>query len=328
MTFSRSALASARRSRYDDHSLTLPADEKEYAMPRQSTSHLLLIEPATFYANPETMDTNIYQIDQSETHEQTYQKALAEFRAFRDVLVENGVVVTTLKGSTECPDHLFPNWISTHENREMVVYPMLNDNRRAERTDEIIKFFETHYDIALDISAFEERGQFLESTGSLNMDRINKVVYAGLSGRTDETLAKYWAEQMGYELETFRTETDAGKPVYHTDLVMYIGSELAVICADCIVEEDRQRVLDRLSKTHKVVELSMEQLNSFCGNSLEILNTDGERMLVMSKAAFDALREDQLEIFNQYFTKILYSDISTIEKYGGGSARCLIMEMF
>ena len=300
----------------------------EQAMTIQSTNHLLLIEPAVFYANPQTMDTNVYQIVEKETPEQTLAKALAEFHAFRDMLVANGVSVTTVKGSPGCPDHIFPNWISTHEGHRMIVYPMKEQNRREERSPQMISFLERFYDIAYDFSAFEQKGQYLESTGSLCLDRVNRIAYSGLSGRTDEKLARFWAQQTGYDIEIFRTQSHTGKPVYHTDLTMFIGSELAAICAECIVPEDRERVLNRLRRTHAVVELSLGQLQAFCGNSLEILNDAGEKMLVMSETAYRALRDDQKEIYGRYFTKLLHSDISTIEKYGGGSARCLIMEMF
>jgi hypothetical protein len=294
----------------------------------QSTSHLLLIEPAEFYANPETMDTNVYQVTESETKEEAFKKAISEFRAFRDMLVEKGVGITTVQGVEGCPDHIFPNWISTHENNKMIVYPMLNDNRRKEKTPEMIEFFKRFYDVAYDYSPFEERGQFLESTGSLNMDRVNKVAYVALSGRTDENLANFWGEQTGYDVITFNTSSHAGRPVYHTDLVMFIGTEVAGVCFDCIDEGDRERVRESLSKTHKIVELSMEQLGSYCGNSLEIKNQNGDKFLVMSSEAYNALTEEQKATYLTYFKELLHSPIPTIEKYGGGSARCLIMEMF
>lgn len=305
------------------------SQHKELAMSTaQSTSRLLLVEPAEFYANPETMTTNVYQVEEGVSADETFKMALNEFRGFRDMLVENNVAVTTVRGVEGCPDHLFPNWISTHEGREMIIYPMRNDNRRAERTPAIIDFFKSLYDVALDIRDFENKGQFLESTGSLCMDRVNKVAYCGLSGRSDEKLARFWAEQTGYDLEVFETESHAGKPVYHSDLVMFIGTEVIGICAECIKEEHRERVLNRLKQHRTVVELSLEQLQNYCGNSLEVQSVDGDKMLVMSETAYKALRDDQKETYLKYFTKLLHAPIPTIEKYGGGSARCLIMELF
>ncbi len=297
-------------------------------MPSQITNHLLLIEPSCFYANPETMDTNAYQVDEHESHDATLQKAITEFRVFRDMLVAHDVNVTTMRGVDGCPDHIFPNWISTHDNREMVIYPMLNDNRRREKTPEIIAFFKKLYDLKFDLGDFEQSGQFLESTGSLCMDRANRIAYSGLSARTDKDLALHWGEKMGFEIVPFNTESHTGKPVYHTDLVMNIGEKIANICADCIVEQDRQTVLDKLRSTHEVVELSMSQLTAFLGNSLEIRSNTGQKYLVMSSMAYHSIRPDQMEVYERHYDKILHSPIPTIEKYGGGSARCLIMEMF
>ena len=182
-------------------------------MTAQTTNHLLLIEPSCFYANPETMDTNVYQVDEHESHDSTLQKALDEFRTFRDMLVANDVNVTTMRGVEECPDHIFPNWISTHANREMIIYPMLNDNRRREKTPDIIAFFKKLYDLKFDLTEFESADQFLESTGSLCMDRVNLVAYSGLSARTDKELALHWGDKAGYEVVTFETESHTGKPV-------------------------------------------------------------------------------------------------------------------
>lgn len=296
----------------------------------QSTRHLLLIEPECFYANRETMQTNIYQVEEEAgDRDEVYAAALHEFRVFRNLLVENGVFVTTMRGLPNCPDNLFPNWISTHENREMVVYPMLNESRQWERAPDVIDFINYHYDMALDLRDYEKEGRALEATGSLNLDRVNKIAYVALSDRTDPDLAKIWCDKMGYELITFHTDTGSGQPVYHSDLVFWIGTDVAAICADCISDEvERERVLDSLKTHREVVELSMGQLNAFCGNSLEILGHDEARMLIMSDAAHNALRPDQIEIFAKYFSKLLSSPIPTIEKYGGGSARCMIMELF
>ena len=297
-------------------------------MSKQSVRHLLLIEPAEFYANPETMDTNDYQVEGPADHHVTFQKALQEFRHFRDVLVENGVIVTTVLGREGCPDHLFPNWASTHEDGGLVLYPMRNPNRQAERVPEMINLFQWRYDLKLDLSDREAQGQFLESTGSLCLDRVNKVAYVALSKRTDEDLARHWGQEMGYDIVTFETENHAGQPVYHTDLVMFIGTEVAGLCAPCIRESDRARVLGRLQETHDVVEFSADQLGAFCGNSLEVRGHDDKPALVMSQTAYDAVTEAQKDHILQYMDRFIYVPIPTIEKYGGGSARCLIMELF
>lgn len=211
----------------------------------------------------------------------------------------------------------------------MVLYPMLNANRRAERTPEMIELMGRTYDVALDIRDRENEGLYLEATGSLCLDRVNKVAYVALSKRTDEMLAREWGEKMGYAVETFDTLSHTGKPIYHTDLVMFIGTRLAAVCLDCMVgEEAKARIRARLAATHDVMELSMDQQKAFCGNSLEVIGGDGQSMLVMSGGAYRALREDQLDTLKKYYARILHSDIPTIETYGGGSARCLMCEMF
>ena len=304
---------------------------KKLSPEAQSSNHIVLIEPAVFYANPETMDSNTYQHQTDEAPEVVYKKALAEFQTFRELLLQNGVAVTTLFGSKHCPDHIFPNWISTHrtENGQGVIYyPMLNENRQKERTPEIRQFFERHYDLIFDMSEYEKDGRCLEANGSLCLDRANKVAFAALSMRTDEGLARKWADKTGYELITFSTKGPDGKPVYHTDLVMWIGTDVAAICAEAIDDADRERVLERLNKGREVVELTAAQMNSFCGNSLEVQSIAGDRMLAMSSAAYDALTPEQLEVLGKHYTKLLHSPIPTIEQHGGGSARCLMLEMF
>jgi hypothetical protein len=157
---------------------------------------------------------------------------------------------------------------------------------------------------------------------------VNKIAYAALSPRTSKEVAKKWADIMGYELVTFNTMSHTGQAVYHTDLVMYIGTDMVGLCAPAIVEEDRERVLGRLKETREVLEFEEGQLVSFCGNSLEVLGTGNERMLALSSAAHDSLTGAQRETMQKHFTKLIHSPLPTLEKYGGGSARCTLMELF
>lgn len=295
---------------------------------QQSTRHILMIEPSTFYANPETMETNAYQVtDEDHTHEELEAKALMEFRYFRDQLVMHGVYVTTVLGHKDCPDMVFPNWVTTHPEG-MVIYPMLTPSRQAERRPALIDMLGRTYPVIADMSAAEQDGRALEAQGSIVYDRVNKVGYCGLSARTDEDLARYWAEHMGFELVVFNTESHNGKPVYHTDLVMHIGTSLATICADALVEAHRQRVIDKLLKTHEVLEISMEQLSRFCGNALEVQGVDNKRFLVMSSAAYGALHDEQREIISRHYDGgVIHAPLDTFETYGGGSARCMLMEL-
>lgn len=294
----------------------------------QSTPHIMMIEPAVFYTNEQTMASNHYQVIQQETHDETQRRALHEFRTYRDLMIENGVAVTTVLGHPDCPDHIFPNWISTHANRQMVVYPMLNDNRRKEKTPEILGVLNQSYDVVLDLSRYESEGRALESTGSLCIDRVNKIVYAALSPRTDEALVKLWAAEMGFKPVIFNTASHTGKPVYHTDLILFIGTNIAGICSPCILDTDRARVLGQLRETHQVVEFTMDQLKTFCGNSLELIGTAGRPHLAMSTAAHQSLSPAQRETLDNNFANLILGQIPTIELYGGGSARCMIMELF
>ncbi len=296
-------------------------------MNQQSTRHIMLIEPGEFYANPETMETNVYQVNEQEAREVTLGRALSEFRGFRDTLVENGVIVTVCKGHKGRPDQLFPNWVSTHEEG-MILYPMLNQTRRQERAPEMIDLLGRTYQLLHDMRPRENEGGFLEATGSLCLDRVNRVAYAGLSRRTTAETVREWGRLMDYDVEIFETSSHRGLPVYHTDLVVFIGSKVAGVCASCIAEGDRTRVLDRLGRTHDIVELSAEQQKAFCGNSLEVRGEDDEKMLVMSGQAFSALTDEQKFTYGKYFTRILHAPLPTIEAYGGGSARCLMLELF
>ncbi len=297
---------------------------------KQSTNHLFMVEPAVFYANPQTIETNAYQVSgKFESHDVTLRKARDEFRIYRDMLVEKGVMVTSVLGHKDCPDMVFPNWASTYDDGRLIIYPMLNDNRAAERTPKVINWLKHYYPDVTDWSGYEAKGLALESTASIVADHVNRLAYSGLSLRTAPELIEKWADFMGYDVISFETQSHAGIPVYHTDFLMYIGSEMAGICAEVITDDGlRKRVLDRLSKTHEIVEFSNAQLQANCCNALEIVGTGGERMLTMSKAAFGALDNAQRVIIGKYYKTLICPDLTTLEKYGGGSARCMLMELF
>lgn len=297
---------------------------------KQSSNHLLMVRPSVFYANPQTMDTNVYQIEgEAEPNDVVLARALDEFCAYRQMLVENGVIVTTVHGHPDCPDMIFPNWASTYDDGRLILYPMLNENRQAERTPEIVAFLKRYYPHTENWSAYEAQGLALESTASIVSDHVNKRAYSGLSRRTSPELVAKWAEFTGYDVISFETRSHTGIPVYHTDFLMYIGSEMAAICAECITDEDvRGRVLARLRETHEVIELSSAQLRANCGNGLEVVGTGGEKMLTFSQAALEAMDAAQLSVIRKHYNTIITPDLSTIEKYGGGSARCMLTEMF
>jgi hypothetical protein len=295
----------------------------------QSTRHIMMMEPINFHSNAETMATNTYQHPDPNDIHSVQNMAVREFRAFRDTLVERGIMVTTMIGQHGSPDDIFcNNWVATFHGGELVYYPMLAPNRQRERRPEIMQILEQTYNVTLDLSAHERDGKFLESTGSHWCDRVNKIAYAGLSARTNPELLKIWANKMRYELVMFETKNHAGIPVYHTDVLMYIGSGYAGVCLDCILPSYRDTVIAKLSKTHEIIDLSMDQLKSFCGNSLELRGTNNQKFLVMSSGAHNALRDDQKTKLLNYVDEIVHSDITTIETYGGGSARCMLLELF
>jgi len=299
----------------------------------QSTNHIMVMEPGLFYANPQTMETNTYQHENDVEHAEIHARAVAEFRAFRDLLAENGVIVTTTKGTPDSPDDIFcNNWVSTHLTAEgkprMVLYPMLAANRQLERRKDLITHLKRTYKDIQDFSLHEQHGKFLESTGALCLDRVNRTAYHARSDRSHDELAAMWCKMNDFNLMSFNTRHN-GKPVYHTDVVMWIGTKLAGICSQCLHNRD---VIDVLSQTHDVIEFSNEQMQNFCGNSLQVIgHPDGktpEEMLVMSDSGYSALTKAQREKIGEYYKTVLTPKIPTIEKYGGGSARCMLLELF
>lgn len=309
----------------------------------QSTRHIIMMEPAGFRSNPETFDTNTYQAENPADISALNTMAVKEFRGLRDRLVEHGVIVTTWTGEPTSPDAVFcNNWVSTHRMDDgsmgMVLYPMLAPNRRLERRPELLEWLSGRYRTLLDLTDAENQGKYLESTGGLALDRVNNRAYCALSGRSNLTLAQQWCDTMGYELIAFNTRNHVGKPVYHTDVVMFIGTSMIGICADCILPEDLTRVLNKIQETHRVMVLSMDQLRSFCGNALEVRGTrrvglpfgdtpTERRYLAMSDGAYSALDPHQKDLIAMYFDGgVITSPIPTIEKYGGGSVRCMLLE--
>lgn len=293
--------------------------------PSQSTNHIMMMEPLEFHANPQTMETNSYQHPDDLDITKIDQKAVAELRAFRDLLVEHGVVVTTTLGQKGCPDDIFcNNWVSTHEGKRMVLYPMLAENRQTERRKDLIDILRRSYTDVQDFTPHEQHGKALESTGAMCMDRVNHIVYQARSDRSNEELAAMWCKMNDYTHIPFDTE-HKGKPVYHADVLMWIGTDIAGINSECLKKKD---IVKHLQHRREVIEFTNDQMDKFCGNSLEVIGTGGERMLVMSKPGYESLRDDQKEMLSRFYKTIIQPEIQTIEYYGGGSARCMLLELF
>lgn len=295
------------------------------------TSHILMIRPVSFGFNEQTAGSNSFQNRVEEQNIQ--QKALAEFDAFAGTLRANGLDVTIIDDTVEphTPDSIFPNnWVSFHENGEVILYPMQAENRRLERRTDIIddlrsKFIVNRID---DLSNFEEQGQFLEGTGSLVLDRKNKIAYACLSPRTDVEVIKTFCDKSGYQSIVFHATDQKGKAIYHTNVLMCVGDKFMVICLDAITDEKEKALLNTsFIKTNKqVIEITQHQLNEFAGNMLELENKKGDKLLVMSARAHRSLNPGQIGSLEKY-CKIVSSDLNIIETIGGGSARCMIAEV-
>jgi len=298
-------------------------------MVSQSTNHILMIKPAIFYKNAQTIESNHYQIEgDNEDIKIITIKAIKEFNDFKLELESNGINILCFEGSKQCPDHIFPNWFTTFSDKTMQIFSMLAPNRRTEKTPEIISYLQKDYDLTHNYSSFEDKDVFLEGTSSMVFDRVNRIVYAGLSPRTNQNLLTEWCKEHSYELVKVQTESHTGAPIYHTDVFMFVGTDVIGICYEVIKSEYRELLKEKVSKYHTVMEISKEQILDFCGNALEAKDKEGNLYLIMSSRAHDALNHDQLNILNTFYKKIIHSDLPTIEKYGGGSARCMLSELF
>lgn len=300
----------------------------ESAAEAQTTRHLFMIEPACFYYNASTAPSNPYQINDDETKEAILRKAIAEFRAYVALLIENGVYVTVAKGIEGCPDHIFPNWFSTHAGRKMMIYPFLTENRIAEKTPDIIGMLSQHYDIIHDWSIFEAEGKCLEGVSSFILDRPNRKAYGTFSARTNPDLAYKWCDLMGYEPYLFETTGHNGQPIYHSDVMMHLGTQYVGICADSINAEYRGKVMDSLREHREVIELDMDQVLAFAGNALEVKGEGNKPMLIMSESGHASLDDGQKAQYLKHIDRFILPSLPTIQYYGGGSARCMLQELF
>ena len=298
-------------------------------MSKQSTSHLFMIEPESFYSNEQTSYTNHYQEEVSdEDIGEITRKALVEFHNLKDKIEAKGIQVTSLKGSKECPDHIFPNWFMTFDNKTMQIFSMLAPNRRKEKKLSMIEHLSETHELTADFSYLENKEIFLESTSSMVFDRVNRIVYAGISPRTNAVQLIIWCRNNDFELVLFETESHTGSPIYHTDVLMYVGTDIIGICFDVIKEEHVDYVREKVNAHHDVVELTSDQIQNFSGNAIEAKNEDGELFLIISSRGFSALNQNQINKLLKSYKEIIHSDIPTIEKYGGGSARCMLTELF
>jgi hypothetical protein len=301
----------------------------------QLASSVLMIRPVRFESNPMTAESNRFQGKSNADPDTQNTNAQGEFDALAAALREAGVNVVIVDDTAEphTPDSVFPsNWISFHGDGRVVLYPMEAENRRTERRGDIVEQLDSENGFVvkeiIDLSGHEHGGHYLEGTGSMVLDRKNHVAYACLSSRTQLDPLGDFAQRMDYDVLTFDAADRDGVPIYHTNVLMNVGEEVAVICADAIKrDEQRAAVLQRLTDTgHDVIQLNYDQLDAFAGNMLELRSQDGNRLVAMSQQAYDALEEAQIERL-RVNGRIISSDIRNIEASAGGSVRCMLAEI-
>lgn len=305
----------------------------------QTTNSVLMIRPVAFRMNEQTAVNNYYQKALEDLLPAAVNtKAQEEFDVFVKKLRTVGVnvIVVDDTSSPDTPDSIFPNnWISFHENGDVVLYPMFAENRRGERREDVLDILEANgfvIEEIMDYTSAEEDGFYLEGTGSIVLDRENGKAYCALSPRADEELFIEFCEDFEYSpviFEAFQTVDGERKLIYHTNVMLCVGDTFAVICADCIDDKkERKMVLDSLRADGKEIILITEaQVNSFAGNMLEVRGSDDRRYLVMSSSAYQSLSKKQIAQLEEHLT-ILSSSLDTIEACGGGSARCMMAEVF
>lgn len=306
---------------------------------KQTANAILMIRPVAFRMNEQTAVNNYYQkVLDGLTPETVNARAREEFDAFVNKLRMVGVDVVVVEDTLhpDTPDSIFPNnWISFHENGDVVLYPMFAENRRHERREDILDLLEERgfaINEIMDYTSAEDDDIFLEGTGSLLLDRQNGKAYCALSPRADEELFIEFCEDFEYNpiiFEAYQTVDGVRKLIYHTNVMMCLGETFAVICADCIDDkQERKMVLDNLREDGKeIILITEDQVNNFAGNMLEVRGSDNRRYLVMSQSAHKSLTPAQITQVEKHAT-ILSSSLDTIEACGGGSARCMMAEVF
>ena len=304
-------------------------------MQSQATTHILMIRPIQFGFNEQTAESNSFQDPElaSPTGEIAQNKALREFDNMVRQLRAAGVDVMVYEDTRDAhtPDSIFPNnWVSFHASGTVVLYPMMAENRRTERRQDIIDDLAKRYHVSrvIDLTHFEESGKFLEGTGSLVLDRMNRVAFACLSPRTHPDVVAEFGRQTGYRTVTFQASDTTGQSIYHTNVMMAITNMLAVVCLSAITDPDERLMirqeLEGLGK--RVVDISLDQMNHFAGNMLMINTSKNQKLLVMSSNAFQSLTPKQIDLLDDYST-IFHFDLAAIENNGGGSARCMMAEV-
>ena len=306
---------------------------------KQNTSDLIMIEPMHFGFNTETAEDNHYQIkDDLISKIEIKQKAIKEFNELVKKIKEENISVRVFGDEKNIitTDSVFPNnWISLHKDGKLILYPMFSKNRRKERQNSFIKsYLNKNYLIneTIDLTDWEKKEKFLEGTGSMIFDRINKICFAAISNRTSSVVLKELCDILHYDLFTFKanqTYNNNRVPIYHTNVMMSLGEKFVVVCLESIDDiSEKSKIISLLKKLKKeIIEINEKQVENFAGNLLQVENKKREKFIVMSSKAYNCFSKNQIEKLNKH-GKIIYSNLDVIEKIGGGSARCMIAENF
>ena len=297
------------------------------------TSRILMISPNKFRNNELTIVDNSFQSRQV-NNTSISDNAISEFERLKETILKKDISVHALDDDSEfdTPDAVFPNnWISFHKSHKAVLYPMYASNRRLERKSSTLEKLSNqglNIEIIKDYSHFENDNKFLEGTGSVVLDRKNKFAYCSMSSRSDNELFKLFCSEMNYKPIVFNSIYQS-KPIYHTNVMMSICNNFSIICLDSIKDENQRRSVKANLKDSnlEIIDITIDQMCSFLGNSIQLIDSNYNPLLVMSSTAYESISSSQIKIIEKY-TDIIHSDIKTIEKNGGGSARCMIAEIF
>ena len=306
-------------------------------MYKQVTSQLLMVRPANFSSNTETQETNKFQLTLNENDSQEIIQSLAvkEFDNMIKILRDHQITVIDVDDIKELnnTDAVFPNnWITFHQDNSVVLYPMMASSRRSEKRHDILKYLEEYQSFKIeriiDLSYMEKDNLFLEGTGSMVLDRVNKFAFACKSTRTSRVALEVFCKELNYIPVVFDA-LDDDYPIYHTNVMMSLGKETAFFCSESIKnKKDIRLVKECMGKSErKTIEISIDQMNQFAGNVMEVINSEGKSHLIMSDSGYQSLNTRQIDLINSVST-IVPIPLDTIEKFGGGSARCMIAEIF
>ena len=291
---------------------------------KTNSQKFLLVKPKVFYHNDETSHSNVFQANNELNG--VYTKSLREWDALCNKLINYGINIKIFDGVESSPDSIFPNWFTTYEDKTYDIFSMEAINRRTEKTDEIINFLDSRYKLKMNLTSFEEKKMYLEGTSSMVLDRKNKIAYSCLSSRTNLEMLNIWSSERGYKIKFFYAYYQ-NKPVYHTNVLMWIGDQIIGLSSSLIEENVLNELKSSFSEDSELILFDEHQIACFCGNMIQ-LNKGKDKYLLLSKTAHESLNKNQVTILNRFYDDLIIQDISTIEMIGGGSVRCMIQELF